>query len=116
VIEGRSPPAAGESDVHLVGDFRREFVKGERGEEGNARFGSASCDDDQVRMLHRRHCCEAVYPSTQAMEAACISEVVQHPGMDAELTSLRRTKQSAMLAEDLGGLVGLIGRYVHRVG
>jgi hypothetical protein len=99
-----------------VRDFRREFVKGERGEEGNARFGSASGGDDQVRMLHRRQCREAVYASAQAMEAACISEVVQHPGMDAEFTSLRRTKQSAMLPEDLGGLVGLVVRYVHRVG
>jgi len=57
-----------------------------------------------------------VYPSTQAIESACISEMVEHPGMDAELTSLRRTKQAAVLAEDLGGHVGLVGRYVHRVG
>jgi len=116
VIEGRSPPAAGEGHVHLVGDFRREFVKGERGEEGNARFGSASCDDGQVRMLHQRQVREAVYTSAQTMESTCISEVVEHPGMDAELTSLLRTKQSAVLAEDLGGLVGLVSRYVHRIG
>jgi len=50
------------------------------------------------------------------MESACISEVVEHPGMDAKLTSLRRTKQSAVLAEDLGGLMGLVGRYVQRTG
>jgi hypothetical protein len=116
VIEGRSPSAAGQCHVHLVRDFRREFVKGQRGEEGNARFGSASGDDGQVRMLHRRQFREAVYASAQTIEAACISEVVEHPGMDAELTSLRRTKQSAVLAEDLGGLVGLVGRYVHCVG
>jgi len=116
VIEGRSSSAAGEGDVHLVGDFRCELVKGQRGEEGNARFGSASCDDGQVRMIHRGQVRKAVYPSTQTMESACISEVVEHPGMDAKLTSLRRTKQSAVLAEDLGGLMGLVGRYVQRTG
>jgi len=116
VVEGRRSPAAGEGDLHLVGDFRREFVKGERGEEGNARFGSASCDDGQVWMIHRWQVRKVVYPSTQAIESACISEMVEHPGMDAELTSLRRTKQAAVLAEDLGGHVGLVGRYVHRVG
>lgn len=112
----RGPLAAGEGHVDLVRDLGREFVNGERREEGNARFGSASCDDGQVRMLHRRQFREAVYAAAQTIEATCISEVVEHPGMDAELTSLRRTKQSAMLAEDLSGLIGLGGRYVHRIG
>jgi len=116
VIQGRSPLTAGESDVHLMGDFRREFVKGQGGEEGNPRFRSASCDHGQVWMIHWWKVRKAVYTSAQATETACISEVVEHPGMDAKLTSLRRTKQSAVLAEDLGGLIGLVGRYVQRTG
>jgi hypothetical protein len=67
-------------------------------------------------MLHRRQFSKAVHASAQAVEAACVSEMVEDPRMNAKLTSLRGTKQPAVLTKNLGGLIGLVGRYVHCVG
>jgi len=49
IAQRRRPSTAGESDVHLVRDLRRELVNGQRGEEGDPRVGRAS---DDCRMGH----------------------------------------------------------------
>lgn len=108
MIEARRLHSAWQGNVHLVRNLRRQFVKGQRGDQADDARRDLHGDGDQIGVAQRRQVGEAVKAPAKGRKAPGIAHPVERFGVNAEAECIFRSKHTPVLPENAPGAGGAV--------